>query len=50
VLRQKLTVTEIPVCTVAATFKKHSFSYWIYGVDNKVHETEYPGRPGCSVM
>ena len=41
VLRQKLAVTEIPVATVSATFKKHSFSYWIYGVDSKVFETEY---------
>ena len=50
VLRQKLAVTEIPVATITATFKKHTFSYWTYGVDNKVFETEYPGKPNCSVM
>ena len=50
VLRQRLAVTEIPTATVTATFKTHHFSYWVYGVDGKVFETEYPGKPGCSVM
>ena len=50
VVRQRLSITEIPVATVSATFKERPFQYWTYGIDNKVFEKEYPGKPGCCVM
>ncbi|XP_067855071.1 protein SSUH2 homolog isoform X2 [Heptranchias perlo] len=49
IIQQRHTVELIPVTEVHFQWKRKDHSYFVYGIENKVHAPEYPGK-NCIIM
>ncbi|KAF7250106.1 hypothetical protein EYD10_04555 [Varanus komodoensis] len=50
VVRQKQTVELVPTTKVEYEWKEKLYSFYIYGNENEVYTTDYPGKCCCSLM
>ncbi|XP_069045524.1 protein SSUH2 homolog isoform X1 [Lepisosteus oculatus] len=50
VLQQRQTIDLIPVTKVNYTWDGKAYSYFVYGVENKVKTDDYPAKCCCTVM
>ncbi|GCC37080.1 protein SSUH2 homolog [Chiloscyllium punctatum] len=49
IIQQRHMVELIPVVQVHFQWKRKDHSYFVYGIENKVHAPEYPGK-NCAIM
>ncbi|XP_078065528.1 protein SSUH2 homolog isoform X2 [Mustelus asterias] len=49
IIQQRHTIELIPVTEVHFHWKRKDHSYFVYGIENKVHAPEYPGK-NCTIM
>ncbi|MEE6501981.1 hypothetical protein FKM82_004377 [Ascaphus truei] len=50
VLRQRQTIEWLPLTKVDYDWKGKTFSYFVYGKENKVYTVDYPAKCCCAVM
>jgi len=51
-LSQQHVVRMVPVSEVAYTYNNNSYTFWVYGDENKVYEEDYPLKCccGCTIL
>uniref|UniRef100_A0A4W3KL14 Protein SSUH2 homolog n=1 Tax=Callorhinchus milii TaxID=7868 RepID=A0A4W3KL14_CALMI len=50
IIRQRQKIEHIPVTLVDYKWKEKDFSYFVYGVENKVYAPDYPAKCCCTIL